>query len=266
MCFATCSARCFATLQPQRTGAMNLIQALIHDFNLDNDSTRTRRSARRLATTHPLLANVTRPSEAVEVLQNTSPHDRSELLNALIAASPVEPLAARVILHAYLPLVRHPNRTIRFFDATERDDLTADLVEAVYTTIATLAAEPPTPYPGTLIYRAIDKTARRWQREHQLRPDPFDHITDQTNGTILFTDMTVSERTRDLDFLLDVIVDATTVGLITPADATFTVRTIFDNATTKTEASRRYVGLRAMQKIHKRTTDTIVEHALAKVA
>lgn len=267
-CKVFCNLFCnvFCNVAASAFLGMNLIQSIVHDFNLFNESSQGRRTARRLTDTHPLLANITGPSDAIAVLRAAEPDDHSAILNALIAASTNDPTVTQVVLHAYLPAILRPRRIIAFHDGTEREDFTVDLIEAALAAIATLTTEPAAAYPGTRLSRAIDNAARRWQREHNLRPEPFDEITDDTSGTVLLNDTGADDRSHDIEFLLDVICDAAHLGRITPADATFTLRTILGDDTTHTEAARRFVGLRAMQKTQKRTTEAIVEHALAKAA
>jgi hypothetical protein len=265
---AGCNVFCnlFCNVAAAACLGMNLTQSINHDFNLFNDTSQGRRAARRLADSHPLLADIRRPADVVTILQAAEPDDHSAILNALIAASATDPAATRIVLQAYLPAIIRPQRTVGFHDRTEHDDFTADLIEATLTAIATMASEPPAAYPGTCIRRAIDNAARRWQREHNVRPEPHDEITDDTTSIVLLNDTSGDDRGHDIGFLLDVIVDAVHLGRITPADANFTLRMILGDDTTHTEAARRFVGLRAMQKTQKRTTAAIVEHALAKPA
>ena len=59
---------------------MTLIQNLIHDFNVLDASTAGRRLARRLARLHPLLADITCPSDAITVLRTVEPDEHRDVL------------------------------------------------------------------------------------------------------------------------------------------------------------------------------------------
>ena len=210
-------------------------------------------------------ADITCPSDAITVLRTVEPDEHRDVLNTLIAATASEPATVTVIVHAYVPAILRPHRVVPFYDGHERDDVVADLIEATVTVIRALAHEPASQYPGTRIRRAIDNAARRWQHEHATRPEPFAEIGDDTQGTLLLA-ASSADRCDDVDYLLELILDAARTGRITPEDALFTARTILGDDTTRTEADRRFVCLRTMQQRHKQTIEAIVDHALARAA
>lgn len=237
---------------------MNLIERLQSEFRTLTTSREARRAVDRLAANHPCLNGMRTSADIAHGLKQRDAAKQTDILNALIAASPIEPIAARIILEAFLPTVMHCCTRVRL-NNDNRDDFASEMIAAVYEAVRTLATRPADPYPATKICRFVDNATKRWQRTEPKAPEPIGDINDLTAGEILCGAAFNDETTRKTDRVLVALVDAIHNGLVTQADGNFVARALLNGDNTQTEAERTFFDRRTIQKRLQRTVTVLAE-------
>jgi hypothetical protein len=237
---------------------MNLIEQLQSEFRTLTTSREARRAVDRLAANHPCLNAMRTSADIAQSLKQRDSVKQTAILNSLIAASPDEPLAARIILEAFLPTVMHCCTRVRL-NNDNRDDFASEMITAVYEAVRTLATQPADPYPATKICRFVDNATKRWQRNEPKAPEPIGDINDLTEGEILSSAASSDDTTRNTDRVLVALVEAIHHGLVTKADGNFVARALLNGDNTQTEAERTYYDRRTIQKRLQRTVTVLAE-------
>lgn len=238
----------------------NIIRQLQAEFAATATTASTRRALRRMSTSTEVLTGHDDALTLLHQLRHADPVETAALLNALLHHVPTEPLALRILIEAFTPCVAKRLATCRTPE-TELDDLASELLAALIKGIHRIAAEPPSPFPATLIRRCIDRAVTTHHTQHHDVPEPIETIEDHTPGTILVTTPEGDGlRPTRADRFIATLVSAVQHGTVTPEDAGFVARRIVNGEPAHIEAGRRFYSERALQKRLHRTVALLAHH------